>query len=444
MTASSDAIHASDCEDAIHWLQPQGAPAPAADQGRPRDAFRHMTASLGLGALLTLGNPGAAIAPALASPSEPIEVPVPQAAPIEVTRSEPVVPLPVQSDIVLAAVQPVDLPLVALAEVQPAAPGPVVAVDEATCRTGLGVTLADVLAGIVADPTPIRVALNSVSLSDAGIHLAASAGAPVEASVVRDAAAVQGQEAALAITPATELQAAAAQVEPDANRDPQELLDFDGMRVPRWIVETILRASDVTGVDPVYMMALADKESSFIPANKASTSSAEGLFQFISSTWLEVVKSFGAKHGLAMEAAAIKKKGNQLTIQDETMREHVFGLRRDPYLSALMAAEMMKRDRAKVERRLGRPITRSEFYLSHFFGVDSASRFMALFEDKPKQSAPRSFPAAARANKTLFFAKAGRKTRQLTVAEVYGRIDTMIDKRLNRYEDVTNVVEARF
>ena len=107
-----------------------------------------------------------------------------------------------------------------------------------------------------------------------------------------------------------------------------------------------------------------------------------------------------------------------------------------------MAAEMLKRDRASVERRIGRSISRSEFYLAHFLGVDSASRFMSLLDEKPKQSAPRVFPAAARANRTLFFAKQGRKTRHLTVAEVYDKLDTMIDQRIDRYEDVKVIVSA--
>jgi hypothetical protein len=124
------------------------------------------------------------------------------------------------------------------------------------------------------------------------------------------------------------------------------------------------------------------------------------------------------------------------------MREHVLDLRRDPYLSALMAAEMKKRDRELIERRLGRTLSRSEFYLAHFFGVNSASKFMSLLDDKPKQRASRIFPAAARANKALFYAKAGRKTRHLTVSEVFDKIDEMIDKRLNRYEDVANVATA--
>jgi len=228
-------------------------------------------------------------------------------------------------------------------------------------------------------------------------------------------------------------------VEP-ISRELTDHMEFEDMRVPVWIVDTILRASKLTGADPVYMMALADKESSFLPGNKASTSSAVGLFQFISSTWFEAVRSFGPMHGLTAEARSIQGSGAKIGVENEAMREHILGLRRNPYISALMAAEMMKRDQAKIEARLGRKLSRSEFYLSHFFGVDSASKFIALVDDTPKKSASDAFPAAAKSNKSLFFTKDGKKTRQLSVAEVYGKIDDMIDKRLNRYGDVSTRV----
>lgn len=222
----------------------------------------------------------------------------------------------------------------------------------------------------------------------------------------------------------------------------QNCIQFEERCVQRWLVETILRAADTTGVDPVYMMALADKESSFVPSVKAGTSSATGLFQFIAGTWFEVVRAYGAKHGLAMEAEAIQWVDGQLTVANETMRDHILGLRKNAHFAALMAAEMTKRDRALIESRIGRAITRSEFYFAHFFGVDSASRFMRLVDDKPKQSAPRVFPAAAKANRTLFFEKSGRKSRQLTVSEVYDKIDTMIDRRLGLFEDVATLTDT--
>jgi hypothetical protein len=222
-------------------------------------------------------------------------------------------------------------------------------------------------------------------------------------------------------------------------RDPNEVLRFGGIAIRRSLVEAILRAAEVTGVDPAYMMALADKESSFASDVKASTSSAEGLFQFVSKTWLNVVREFGPKYGLEAEAEAIEVVGNQPIIGDADLRQHVLGLRRDPYLSALMAAELLKRDRATIEQRLGRDLTSKEYYLAHFFGADSARRFLELVGQKPKQSATRAFKAAADANKALFFSRQGRRVRGLSVSEVYGRIDRMMDTRIDRYRGVATV-----
>jgi hypothetical protein len=360
-----------------------------------RNWFRRASSGLRLGVLLTFGSASAAIAPASANTAEAGRRPDAGDQTIEIGRG-------------------------------PTAPAPLVlssgcTTDDATAKVLIEVHL-PVIELVTAAPAPLVI--------EAALR------PPVPAAVRSDRpAGVVPSSASVDDLPETGR-------DQRPTRDAQEFLDFDGMRVPRWIVETILRASDVTGVDPVYMMALADKESSFLPENKASSSSAEGLFQFISSTWLHMVKTFGPKHGLSEEAAAIQTVDGQLSIADEAMRERILDLRRDPFLSALMAAEMMKRDRATMERRIGRAITRSEFYLAHFFGVDSASKFVSLLDDKPKQSAERVFPRAAKANKALFFAGNGRKIRHLTVAEVYKKIDGMIDKRLDRYEDVTMITTA--
>ena len=53
-------------------------------------------------------------------------------------------------------------------------------------------------------------------------------------------------------------------------------------------------------------------------------------------------------------------------------------------------------------------------------------------------------PAAARANRTLFFAQERKKkVRQLTVTEVYSKLDRIIDTRLDRYEGVTAFLPPR-
>ena len=130
---------------------------------------------------------------------------------------------------------------------------------------------------------------------------------------------------------------------------------FGERSVPRKVVDTIVKASDEAGVDPVYMMALADKESSFDTDAKAATSSAQGLFQFVARTWLEMIRDYGARYGLAEEAAAVKGRGSAITVT-AGMRARVLGLRNDPRVAALMAAELIKRDRERIEARVGRAL----------------------------------------------------------------------------------------
>lgn len=221
----------------------------------------------------------------------------------------------------------------------------------------------------------------------------------------------------------------------------EDTVAFDGLRVPRSLVETILRAAKETDVDPVYLMALADKESSFRPQAQAATSSAEGLFQFLTGTWLELLRSFGPQHGYGEEASLIERRGGLLTVPDAAARRRILALRRDPYAASLMAGEMMKRDRARIEQRLGRDLKRTECYVAHLLGAASASRFMQLTMEKPDQPAPRLFRAAARANRSLFFERRGKTTRSLTVAEVYERLDLMIDRRLDRFQSAAALAE---
>jgi hypothetical protein len=227
-------------------------------------------------------------------------------------------------------------------------------------------------------------------------------------------------------------------------KDPQEILVYGPMKVSRWLAETVVRAAEVTGVDPAYLMALADKESSLLPQSKASTSSAEGLFQFLEGTWLEVLRRYGAKHGYGETADAIKMVQGRPVVADDAERASILALRRDPYLSALMAGEMVNAHREILAGKAERDPSFSELYMAHFLGIHGASRFLELLEEKPTQSASRAFPQAARANRAIFakpvktkVAKGkGAKQAPVTLAEVRERFEGMIAHRVARYESV--------
>lgn len=219
-----------------------------------------------------------------------------------------------------------------------------------------------------------------------------------------------------------------------------DMLRFGDMSVPRPLVATILRASEATGVDPVYMMALADKESSFDTDVKSSASSAQGLFQFVTATWLEMIRDYGARHGLTAEAAAVKGRGGAIGIIDDTMRKRVLELRNDPFVSGLMAGELIKRDRARIESRIGRELKTTELYIAHFLGTASAGKFLSLSADDPDRNAQKVFGRAARANRSIFTRKDGGTRRSLTVAEVHERLDGMIDQRISQYQAIAAVI----
>ncbi len=225
------------------------------------------------------------------------------------------------------------------------------------------------------------------------------------------------------------------ELSPDAAGNPDEIIPFNGRNIPRWLVHSILKAAQVTGVDPVYMMTLADVESSLSPDAKAPTSSAEGLFQFIDSTWLEIVSMHAADYGFTAAAEAVRIVNGDPVVSDKD-REWIMGLRTDPYFSALMAGELIK----DVERALiaqgERELAEAELYLAHFLGARSAVRFLEVLDQDPNMKASKLFPKAARANAGLFMEGKGRKRRPVTVAELYNKIDSKIVRRLDRYEGI--------
>src|SRR3954462_3354887 len=130
--------------------------------------------------------------------------------------------------------------------------------------------------------------------------------------------------------------------------------------VPRWLAETVVRAAEVTGADPAYMLALADKESSFDPQARAKTSSAVGLFQFLEGTWLRALNTYGAKHGFGAAADTITVVRGRPVVSNPAEKPWIMSLREDPYLSALMAGEMINHSHELLSKQSERSLTKGD------------------------------------------------------------------------------------
>jgi Transglycosylase SLT domain len=158
----------------------------------------------------------------------------------------------------------------------------------------------------------------------------------------------------------------------------------------------IRRAADATGVNFSLLVQTARRESAMNPNARAATSSATGLFQFIDSTWLDMVRRHGAEHGLGPQAAALSNGA------DAETRRDILALRRDPELSARMAAELARENANTLQARLGRAPNAGELYAAHVMGSGGAIRLIEAAQHGAP-SAAAIFPREAAANRGLFY-----------------------------------------
>ena len=184
-----------------------------------------------------------------------------------------------------------------------------------------------------------------------------------------------------------------------------------------FILGALQRAAQATGADFSYLLSTATRESSLKPSAQAGTSSAAGLFQFVEQTWLGVVKTYGAKHGLASFADAISQGSDgHFHTSNSADRQAILALRKDPQVASLMEGEFAQATRATLQGSLGRDVCGGELYAAHFLGPDAACRLIRMSESQPNASAANAFPAAADANRNVFYHANGTPK---TVREVY-------------------------
>ncbi len=183
-------------------------------------------------------------------------------------------------------------------------------------------------------------------------------------------------------------------------------------------VNTALRdAAGRTGVSFDYLVKTAQRESSLDPNAKAPGSSASGLFQFLEQTWLGLVKSDGAKLGMADVSNAVVTTGDgKLTITDPDLKAKVLSLRENPELAATAAGVFTTKNREALTASLGREPSNGELYIAHFLGSSGASQLIQLASVKPEAKAASYFGDAASANRSIFYEKSGRPR---TTSEVY-------------------------
>jgi hypothetical protein len=174
--------------------------------------------------------------------------------------------------------------------------------------------------------------------------------------------------------------------------------------VPQPLAYAIDAGGDKSDVDFDYLLQTAIRESSLNPTAKAGTSSATGLFQFLDSTWLQVMKQEGPRLGYQQYADAIKvDKDGDYYIADKKLKAEVLKLREDPQVASDLAAAYTKSNGDYLYQRFGRIPSPGELYIAHFLGANGAAKFFDAGLADPNQSAAALFPRQARANASIFY-----------------------------------------
>lgn len=192
------------------------------------------------------------------------------------------------------------------------------------------------------------------------------------------------------------------------------------------VQNAIASAASSTGVDFHYLYHQAKVESGLNPNARASTSSASGLYQFTSQTWLATVKQHGGEHGLDWAANAITRGSNgRYYVADDATRQQILALRSNPEMSAAMAGEYASDNQDYLQAKLGRGTSSVDLYMAHFLGPAGATRFLSARDQDGGQSAAAVMPTAARANHWVFYNKDGSAR---SLDDVYARFAARFGK----------------
>ncbi len=166
-----------------------------------------------------------------------------------------------------------------------------------------------------------------------------------------------------------------------------------GTARPSAEIDRILRQKSTADVGYDELYSRAGVEYTFRSDVGASTSLAQGLFQFLPDTWNYLLKlnpSLG------------------FTLEDRT----------DPEKATVMAVIYIRMIKAKLKKALGRDPYLVDVYMAYFLGPTAAVNFFKAMKDDKSQIGASLFARAAKSNPGVFYTKG----KALTLGQIYEKL----------------------
>lgn len=179
-------------------------------------------------------------------------------------------------------------------------------------------------------------------------------------------------------------------------------------------------AARQAGVEPDLLIGIAGLESRFdagarpVSSNPAlnrvtqydgtkAMSSAYGLGQFLDSTWHDVIRRHGARHGVDNADRLTRAEANAPA------------LREDVVLQAAMLAEFT-RENVERSRRYGATDPASAVYAMHNLGAGDAGRFLTAARERPDSPVREVLSSSVIANNPSLYGTGDRSIREALAA----------------------------
>jgi hypothetical protein len=178
-------------------------------------------------------------------------------------------------------------------------------------------------------------------------------------------------------------------------------------------VVSALRGAETNKISFKTLYSVAGAESSFRDKVSATTSSAQGLFQFTTPTWKYLTETVFPKLGY----------------KDED--------RLDANKSAKLASMYLEMIQTSLLKGLGRLPSLGETYIGYFLGPTGAQRLIKAAEQDPTKVAAELFPSAAKANPNVFYDK-GNLSKPYTLSEVVGVQTNKVEKFAQNVDTSSN------
>lgn len=211
------------------------------------------------------------------------------------------------------------------------------------------------------------------------------------------------------------------------------------------MIDAIYYASQETGASFELLIIKAMLESDLGEHTIAPNSSARGIFQYIDSTWLALIKQHGEHIGYKPYADALEMDivKNQFNVTEDSSfsRNDILKLRYNSRITALIKSyQILDEQKTLHNYKNNQTVHITDHYIVHMMGLPLAKMFYKLQQSEsaiiPASLTNRMFEKAIASNKNFFYDDDGNG---LNAMQIYSKFEQRSKNQIKALHEIDNL-----